>query len=455
MKNTKTLQIIFESVLCSTVFIVLLGVTTNLLYTKSIQALEDQIKMGLVSTISASATTLSGAQHTTFDRDTVASDPNYQLAAQHMEGIRQAASDIRYIYTCILDQGKVYFMVNPSPQNDTDGDGVPDTPPALMTPYDDAPAELKIALQEQATAVSSEPYKDQWGSFISAYAPFYDNHGHFIGVLAMDLELSNFYERLASIERVFSKAKIIIFFLGLIVGLTIWWIRRSHVNHLVVNLSKEADNVERLAQASSLNTTLSSLNSHFYLQGSQTESVNAQEDAKLAALYQYAQSLKSMTLELTKQPIQTWFQALDNSVQARCNGHHQWHISLEIEVLLSCDALAEELISFHQQLSDKQHASLTADTILTEELLGGWQLTTTYLLSSNSEKTTPEKSDIKQYFNNGNNSTECPTLITEYTVPEINLVTTINRLRLMGCQFLVHENSQIDMQWTIFKEKAE
>lgn len=55
------------------------------------------------------------------------------------------------------------------------------TLPALMTLYDDAPVELKRSLERYSIEIST--YSDQWGSFISAYAPFYSNEGDFAGVL--------------------------------------------------------------------------------------------------------------------------------------------------------------------------------------------------------------------------------------------------------------------------------
>lgn len=455
MNNTKTLLTLLEATLCSTVFIVLLGVTTNLLYTKSISALEDQIKTGLTSTISASAASLNGTRHAQFDEDTQATDTDYQAAARHMERIRQATSDVRYIYTCILDKDVVYFMVNPSPQNDANGDGVVDKPPALMTPYHDAPPELKTALQEQIVTASTVPYKDQWGRFISAYSPFYDSHGKFVGVLAMDLELSRFYARLASIERVFNKAKIIILFLGLIVGLTIWWIRRSHVNHLHINAMKESDSAARLSLADNLNVTLSNLTHHFYQQCASIEHSDTVQATKLTALHQYAQSLKPITLVQSKHAIQDWFQALDSAVNARCDGYHKWVIPIETDVLFPCDTFAKELVALHHKLSDLLQIPLTANTSMTSEWLDGWQLTTQFQPTPVFETSSPALSILDKLFENGDHHTLYLTIITDFTEAQINIVTTINRLRLMGCRFTSQDNGHIEFQWSIFKEKAE
>ncbi|MEI7064760.1 PDC sensor domain-containing protein [Dickeya chrysanthemi] len=228
-----------QALFASLIFIGLLGFSTYMVYHKSINALEQEIKIGLLSNVRSAATTLSGDDHQNITARTGRDDPVYQQLAVQLERIRQASQDVRYIYTTVLDQDKVRFVVNPSPQNDNDGDGLPDLPPALMQVYDNAPSELVDALREHKTGVSVQPYRDEWGVFISAYAPFYDRQGVFRGILAMDLELSSFYQRLEALNQVFRKAIITILFLGLVVGLAVWWMRRSSQQVRVQLTSRE------------------------------------------------------------------------------------------------------------------------------------------------------------------------------------------------------------------------
>ncbi|MGM3162710.1 PDC sensor domain-containing protein [Dickeya undicola] len=216
-----------EALFASLIFIGVLGFSTYMVYHKSISTLEQEIKIGLMSNVRSAASTLSGKLHQGITARTRRDAPVYRKLAIQLERIRQASQDVRYIYTTVLDQDKVRFVVNPSPQNDNDGDGLPDLAPALMQAYDNAPSELVAALRERKVSVSDQPYQDEWGSFISAYAPFYDQQGKFCGVLAMDLELSSFYQRLESLNQVFRKAISTILFLGLVVGLAVWWMRRS------------------------------------------------------------------------------------------------------------------------------------------------------------------------------------------------------------------------------------
>ncbi|MBD1557264.1 hypothetical protein HC752_09945 [Vibrio sp. S9_S30] len=445
MKPSKPLQTLIEAVLCSSIFILLLWVTTYLLYSKSLNALEDQIKIGLISTVRASASTLDGARHLTFDDNTKASDSSYQIMAMQMEKIRRAATDVRYIYTSVLKENNVYFMVNPSPQNDADGDGLPDPPPALMTLYDDAPIELKRSLERHSVEIST--YRDQWGSFISAYAPFYSNEGDFAGVLAMDLEVSAFQDRLESIERVFDKAKIIILFLGLIVGMIIWWIRRSQVNHLNIIRHREADAKEKLSRAHHLNVLLSGLLTYFY---HRIPRDLVKHTPRIRALYHYSQSLRPLAFQPDKQPVQDWFHSLDQHTYKRCKGFHDWHIPMQTEAVFTSDKITEELTQLHAQLARAQSAPLKAETRLLKEHLDCWAFSTLFYLDASSKLST-----IHSLIDNEFEHITGSAYMAQQAPNELGIMSTINRLRQMGFDLVLGEKNRIELIWKVYKENTE
>ena len=76
----------------------------------------------------------------------------------------------RFVYTCVMRGGKVYFILDPTPAGDADGDGVDDKS-HLMQPYPEASLELISSLRSGEVTVMSEPQRDPWGVFLSAYAP--------------------------------------------------------------------------------------------------------------------------------------------------------------------------------------------------------------------------------------------------------------------------------------------
>ncbi|QKX06933.1 hypothetical protein HN014_19080 [Aquimarina sp. TRL1] len=233
-----------EAITTAFIVVVLIFFSTYLTYLKSIEALEAEIKIGLKSNVEAAATTIDGDKHQLFNKHTDRSDSLFIAHNDPLEKIRAASKDIRYIYTTVLRDDEVYFVLNPSPQDDNDNDGVPDQAPALMDPYTDPAPELLTALKEQTTTVSNA-YQDEWGIFISGYAPFYDSKGTFVGVLGMDLELNNFYKRLEPINIAFEKSAVIILFIGLIIGLLILYIRK-HTQKTLDNSQLYIQTVDQL-----------------------------------------------------------------------------------------------------------------------------------------------------------------------------------------------------------------
>lgn len=229
-----------EAILTAFIAIALIFFSTYLVHIKSMDSLEEEIKIGLKSNVMSAATTINGNIHQQFTKETKREDSLYLSEITPLESIRQNSKDIRYIYTNILIGDKVYFILNPSPQNDNDGDGFPDLAPALMEEYKDPAPELLKALKEEKSIVSNK-YTDEWGIFISAYAPFYDSDGKFVGTLGMDLELNNFYKRLKPIQISFEKAVVIIIFIGFVIGLLIWYIRK---HTLILLLDKKTNELK-------------------------------------------------------------------------------------------------------------------------------------------------------------------------------------------------------------------
>ncbi len=219
------------------------------IYVQAKDAVEEEIKEGLVRNVSAAATTIDGDRHRTFTGDTDPDDPAYVEFLGKLEAIRQASAYVRYLYTCISLDGNVYFIANPSPQEDGDGDGQPDAAPQLMDPYEGPGSALLEALATNQPTVDEEPYTDQWGTFYSAYAPFYDSQGRFVGVLGMDLEQSGFEARLQPTLTSTRRAALTTIVIAILCGVAVWFFRRVswQLSQSRVRLAGELDAANRVA----------------------------------------------------------------------------------------------------------------------------------------------------------------------------------------------------------------
>lgn len=199
--------------------------TTYFIYFHALNAQKGEIREGLMRTAQVAATYIDGEAHKTFtDRSQEQTDA-YKQAIKPFEKALSADDSIKYLYTGVLKGDKVYFILDPTPEGDADGDGVDDKA-HIMDEYSEATDDMVTALKEQKIVVSKEPYQDRWGSFVSGYIPFYDDKQQFVGVLGIDIEASNYFMRLAPIKRATTRTVVVGFFIAFLIASLVWFTRR-------------------------------------------------------------------------------------------------------------------------------------------------------------------------------------------------------------------------------------
>jgi len=222
-----------------------IGASAIYLYVQAVAAVQAEIREGILRSVSSLAATIDGDAHRRMETLDDPFDPDYLAFVAPLERARLAAGHVPYLYTNVLRDGRVYFVANPSPQLDLDGDGFPDPAPHLMAVYDEPSDSLLKALREQRDVVDEAPYTDRWGTFISAYSPIFDSRGEFVGTLGMDLSYEGFEARLRPTQHAFRTAAITGVVMAVLVGVAVWYHRR-----LLTQLgASRAEAVERFARA--------------------------------------------------------------------------------------------------------------------------------------------------------------------------------------------------------------
>ena len=194
------------------------------IYVHALNAQKGEIREGLIRTAKAVSTMIDAEVHRTFVDRSQESSEAYKEFIKPLEKVLATDNSIVFIYTTIMIDDKVYFIVDPTPEGDADGDGVDDKS-HIMEEYVDADDSLITALKEQRAVPTEEPYVDKWGSFMSAYVPFYSDDDEFIGVLGIDIEADNYFERLAPMSRATVRAMVAGFFISFMIGALVWFIR--------------------------------------------------------------------------------------------------------------------------------------------------------------------------------------------------------------------------------------
>ena len=109
----------------------------------------------------------------------------YSRVVNALRRIRDDSTDSHFVYTVRKgENGEVIFVAD-AEENEADKSHLGDV-------YEDAPELLKeVAGNLAAPVVEAEFVEDQWGTFLSAYAPIYTPDGKFDGVLGVDISLES------------------------------------------------------------------------------------------------------------------------------------------------------------------------------------------------------------------------------------------------------------------------
>ena len=109
----------------------------------------------------------------------------------------KATKDVMYVYTAILQNGGVYWVLGTDHLYRRPGDNLPIDP--IMHRYDGMDMDIRMALKEQRTISNSVLQKEPFRSYLSAYAPFW-NDEKFEGIVCIDIDATALERRLTTLN---------------------------------------------------------------------------------------------------------------------------------------------------------------------------------------------------------------------------------------------------------------
>ena len=213
-KNNGKLQSLKFAFFISLLSFIAVLASSYVLYLYAIKAVEEDIEEYLGRIARIVSTQIDGDLHTKFNSSKQENSPEYLKQIAKLNDVKTMFPDISYVYTCILKDGNVYFILDPTPAGIIK-DGI-ETKSHIMDKYDEAsnmPA-LLAAFQTQKKSFNKEPYTDRWGSFVSTYVPFFNKKGEFIGVAGVDIDAKRYAAKTRRIDR----AEIICILIGFLIS---------------------------------------------------------------------------------------------------------------------------------------------------------------------------------------------------------------------------------------------
>ncbi|MFO0388322.1 MAG: response regulator [Alphaproteobacteria bacterium] len=156
--------------------------------------LKEIIQHELQSIVSIASKITDGDLHETITSPAQKNDHAYRHLQEHYQQILAANPQISYIYTLIQKDDKLYFITDTQQsENAASADHSTRTSTAeIMEEYPDATPTLWDAMRTQSTRVEENTYTDEWGEFLSAYAPIYNSKKEFVGIIGADIYADHF-----------------------------------------------------------------------------------------------------------------------------------------------------------------------------------------------------------------------------------------------------------------------
>jgi len=170
------------------------------LYVRAVRALKVEVRENLIRTAQIAAALVDWDKHQAFTDPKQEKTSAYFHALKPLSQVKKASDDIKYIYTCVLKQGKVYFVLDPTPAGTFAADGV-ENKSHIMQLYPEADREIILALRSGKAQADTEPTKDAWGMLLSGFAPIQNSQGRCVGIVGVDLTANRYVAHLAAIRR--------------------------------------------------------------------------------------------------------------------------------------------------------------------------------------------------------------------------------------------------------------
>jgi PAS domain-containing protein len=188
-------------------------------YLHARDSIEREFYQTLRNTALAATTTVDPELHKTF-RPGEETTEKYRRAIEPLAKIQATNPKIKFIYTFIRKDGKIYFVLDATPPGDHDHDGVEDKS-YIGDGYPEANTMAHTAL-DSGTPQTTPVVNERWGKLVSAYIPLRDRTGRVIGALGVDITAEDYLNTLGKAEAILHQNLLLAAGLAALVGWGVW-----------------------------------------------------------------------------------------------------------------------------------------------------------------------------------------------------------------------------------------
>jgi signal transduction histidine kinase/ActR/RegA family two-component response regulator len=207
-----------DALLASLITFATSAIGLAIIYFKARDAQLQAVRLELLQLATTTAAQVDGDLHARLVSPDQVDGPDYRRAVEPLVRMHRASRDVRYVYTGILRDGHVYWVLDTDryyhvPDND-------EPPDPMFKEYPGTDPDLMRAFRLQRPEVNAEPVVEVEHTYVSAFAPIRDHSGKMVALLGIDMVLDSLDERLASVRHAFLIALLAVFLLSIGAGAT-------------------------------------------------------------------------------------------------------------------------------------------------------------------------------------------------------------------------------------------
>jgi methyl-accepting chemotaxis protein len=202
------------------------------------QGLKTEVRENLLSIAKTAAAWTNGDLHQTLQKPEDTGNENYKKVQEPYKQILKANQDLQYVYTMVAKNDKVYLVIDTQDENKNADGAVRTSTAKVMEEYPDFTPYMLKTLKENTPMVEEEPYSDEWGTFISAYAPIYNSKNESVGFAGADLNIANFKHKMLNIWLAFFVGALVAVGLSVAVYFAVKRIRSEHLQEDLIRAER-------------------------------------------------------------------------------------------------------------------------------------------------------------------------------------------------------------------------
>lgn len=226
------------------VFILFVVALAGSLYYYMMGNYGDLLKKTLVTIARNASVQIDGDLLSTIQVPEDMSRPEFSKVVSILKGVKNNTNDISYVYLMrktdnpnVLSYIAENDSLTPPDQLDANKNGVVDATERPTVPGERYDVSNFPMMQRGFIEPSVDQTfgTDQWGTFISGYAPVYDSLGRTVAIVGVDLRAEDYYR----LQQRTTTALLVIVFAMVVIGGTLFVVARQHRNE--IKLLKELD----------------------------------------------------------------------------------------------------------------------------------------------------------------------------------------------------------------------